>query len=232
MALPKQQLAVYTAVIPSNKRKIKFRGFTVREEKTLLLAQESEDADVILNCVKTILESCIQEKVDIEGLTMFDIEYLMTHIRSKSVGETIQLRMPCDNDASHERTLVGVDVSKIEVKFPEGHETLIPLYDDVSVQMKYPSLRDIVALEQASGLDAVAMCIDKVITHEEVYETRDETREEMMDFIESLTKEQLQRIEDKFFMKMPVFEHDLVYKCRTCGHQHVKTIRGLSNFFV
>lgn len=232
MALPKQQLAVYSTTIPSNKRKIKFRGFTVREEKTLLLAQESDDADVILSCVKTILESCIQEQIDIESLTMFDIEYLMTHIRSKSVGETIQLRMPCDKDENHERSLVGVDVSKIEVKFPQGHETMIPLYDDVSVQMKYPSLRDIVALEEASGLDAVAMCIDKIITNEEVFEAKDETKDELMDFIESLTKEQLQRIEDKFFLKMPVFEHELAYKCKTCGHQHIKIIRGLSNFFV
>lgn len=231
MALPKQQLAVFTTVIPSTKKKIKFRGFTIREEKTLLLAQESEDADVILNCVKNILESCIADKVNVEDMTMFDIEYLMTHIRSKSVGEVIQLRMPCDVDENHERSLVGVDVSKIEVKFPEGHETLIHLYDDVSVQMKYPSIRDIVALETATGLDAVVMCIDKIITNAEVYEAKDETKEELLDFVESLTKEQLQRIEDKFFMKMPVFEHELTYKCKTCGHEHVKIIRGLSNFF-
>lgn len=231
MALPKQQLAVFTTSIPSTKKKIKFRGFTVREEKTLLLAQESEDVDVVLASVKAIIESCVTDPIDVESLTMFDIEYLMTHIRSKSVGEVIQLRMPCDKDSAHKRTLIGIDVSKIEVIFPEGHQTLIPLYDNVSVQMRYPTLRDIVQLEKSTGLDAVVLCIDKIITADEIFEAKDETKQELMEFVESLTKSQLQKIEDDFFLKMPVFQHQLTYKCSTCGHEHIKMIQGLSNFF-
>lgn len=232
MSLPKQQLAVFTTSIPSTKQKIKFRGFTVREEKSLLLAQESDDADVILQCVTTIINACVQEPIVVEDLTMFDIEFLLTHIRSKSVGEIIQLRMPCEVDETHDRTLVGVDISKIEVIFPEGHETLIHLYDDVSIQMKYPSVSDIMKLDQATGLDAVVACIDKIITTDEVYRAEDETKEELMDFVESLTKDQLQQIEDRFFRKMPSFQHTINYKCKTCGHDHIKIISGLSNFFV
>lgn len=231
MSLPKQQLPTYTTTIPSTGKKIKFRGFTVREEKILLLAKEEEDPDAIINAIKQILTGCILDPVDVDGMTMFDIEYLITHIRAKSVGEVIELSMPCDVDPSHSKTLVGVNIGQAKVQFPEGHATTIHLYDDVHIKMKYPTLKEISSLEKASGIDAIILCIDSIYTNEEVFDAREQTKEELAEFIESLTNKQLQQIQDKFVDKMPTFEHEFTYKCKTCGHEHVKIIKGMSNFF-
>ena len=96
MALPKPQPAIFTLTIPSTGASAKFRAFNVREEKTLILAEESKDTTTILNAIKEIIIACFGNTVDPEKLAMFDIEYIMTQLRAKSVGEVVNLRMPCD----------------------------------------------------------------------------------------------------------------------------------------
>lgn len=231
MALPKQQLPIFSTVIPSTQKKIKFRGFTVKEEKALLLAQESEDAEVIINAVNEILSACIQDKVDILKLATFDVEYLMTHIRAKSVGETVKLRMPCDENADHKRTNIELDISKINVKIPENHHKVIKLYDDVGVTMKYPTMQTIVDVESATGLEVILMCLDNIFTGEEVFPASEQTREELVDFLDGLTKSQVEKIEKEFFETMPSFEYEFEYKCQECGAEHKKIVRGLASFF-
>ena len=231
MALPKQQLPIFSTVIPSTKQKIKFRGFTVKEEKSLLLAQESEDPDTIVNAVNEILSACIQDKIDVLNLATFDIEYLMTHIRAKSVGETVKLRMPCDVNPDHKRTNIEIDISKIEVRIPEGHSKVIKLYDDVGVTMKYPTIHTILEVEKATGLEVIAMCMENIFTSEEVFPAEEQTKEELMYFLEGLTKAQVEKIENEFFEKMPSFEFEFEYKCQDCGAEHKKIIKGLANFF-
>jgi hypothetical protein len=231
MALPKPQLPTYTTTIPSTKRKIKFRGFTVREEKILLIAQESEDVEEIMAAARNIITACVLDPIDYDSLATFDVEYLMTHIRAKSVGEVVHLTMPCDADPSHKRTPIVIDISKIEVKYPEGHETTIALYDDVGVKMKYPTINSLYAVDGAAGTDIIASCIDSIFTGDEVFAAGDQTPEEIQDFLESLTKQQLQLIEHKFFKLMPRYEYEFRYKCVECGRDHYKVIKGLSNFF-
>ena len=231
MALPKQQLPIFSTTIPSTQQKIKFRGFTVKEEKSLLLAQESEDPDVIINAVNEILSACIQDKIDVLKLATFDVEYLMTHIRAKSVGETVKLRMPCDVDENHKRTLIEIDISQIKVKIPENHHKVIKLYDDVGVTMKYPTMQTIVDVENATGVDVIVMCLENIFTDEEVFPASEQTREEIMDFLDGLTKSQIEKIEKEFFETMPSFEFEFEYKCQECGTEHKKIIRGLNNFF-
>jgi hypothetical protein len=232
MPLPKQQLPVFSAVIPSTKQKIKFRGFTVKEEKSLLLAQETDNIETILSTTKEVLSQCIDTDIDVNKLASFDIEYLMTQIRAKSVGEVIELSMPCDVNEDHRRTPVHVDVSKIEVKFPANHKTKIELYEGVGVVMKYPTVDNLVAFDNADGLESAAMCIDSIYTEDEVFDSKDQTKEEIIEFLESLTKKQFEKIENEFFKTMPVYEYEFDYKCSDCGHVHKKVIRGLANFFV
>ena len=232
MGLPKPQLPIFELTVPSTKQKVKFRQFTVREEKALVQAQQNDDINVITNAVRAIIESCCTNIKDAGALTLFDVEYILTRIRAKSVGESIDLTMPCDADATHNRIPVRVMLEKIEVEFPEGHSKKIDLYDDVGVMMKYPDLDNVAEFDNLDGFDAIIMCIDYIYTAEEVYYSKDQTREELTEFLDDLTQKQVDKIDDVFFNKMPVYKHDIEYTCMECGHVHNKTIKGLSNFFV
>lgn len=232
MALPKQQLAIFQTTIPSTGQKIKFRGFTVKEEKALLLAQETDDPQVTISAIEEVLSACIQDEVDLKELAHFDIEFLITLIRAKSVGEIIELSLACDVDPNHKRIPALIDISKITVNIPKEHKKVINLYDDVGVTMRYPTAHEIAKFKEITGHDAVVMCIENIFTDDEVFDAKDQTPEELSEFVDGLTKKQLKKIEDEFFRTMPTYEYDLEYKCMDCGHVHRKVIKGLSSFFV
>ena len=91
MALPKIDTPRYELTLPSQDIKVQFRPFLVKEEKILLVAMESKNNNEIVTATKDVLTACTFEKLDIEKLPMFDIEYLLLQIRSKSVGEVATL---------------------------------------------------------------------------------------------------------------------------------------------
>ena len=82
--LPKIDVPTYEIEIPSTKEKIKVRPFTVKEEKLLLIAMETKEANDIINTVKQIIGNCIIEgKVNIDKLPFFDVDYLFIFLRAK-----------------------------------------------------------------------------------------------------------------------------------------------------
>jgi hypothetical protein len=232
MTLPKPQHPIFTTKIPSIGQVVKFRGFTVKEEKTLLLAQETKDTAVIVEAIKAILDSCFDGKVKVSELAYFDVEYLISVVRSKSVGEVIELNLPCDVDVGHRRALTSIDISKVTVSTPEGHTKNILLYDDVGVIMRYPTIDEITKFEELDSLVSVAKCIESIYTNDEVFDAKDQTEAELVDFLSSLTAAQLKKIEDGFFKTMPSYEHVVQYKCPECGKEHKKLVKGLASFFV
>ena len=229
--LPKQVLPIYELVLPSTGKKINYRQMVVREEKILLQAQETDDIKVIINCVKEIIKNCTTGVKSVYELTTFDVELIITRIRSKSVGEKIDLIMPCDDDPLHERANVVVNLDTIEVNKPSNHVKKIHLFDDVGVIMRYPSLDDFY-IEKISKLDYIKLCIESIYDKNNVFKSKDIDAKEMDEFVESLTEEQVLKIYNLFFDSMPRFEHTIEYKCPSCGKQHTKTLRGLSSFFV
>lgn len=232
MTLPKQSYKFYSVTVPSTKKQIKFRPFTVREEKQLILAQESDDIPTITGAIKEVLKACIQDDVDVSTLSIFDIEYLMTQVRAKSVGEIVNLSMPCAMDANHEKIPVRIDLTKIQVTTPEGHKDVIPLFDDVGVKMKYPTLDMLNVMEEADAFELAILCTDYIYDSQEIHRAVEQTHDELREFYESLDAPQFKKIEEMFFRTMPVYQHELTYVCPACKHEHKRVIKGLSNFFV
>jgi hypothetical protein len=237
MALPKMNAPLYNVTIPSNKKEVKFRPFLVKEEKSLLLAQQSEDPKVMINTLKSVIENCIVDDVDVDKLATFDYEYLFTQIRAKSVGEIVELLFLCDTcDDDKAKAQVNLDISKFKVEFPEGHDNKISLFDDVGIVMNNPTLATLDKLEKIkegdvnSIFDVVADCMESVYTTEEVFNTKDQTKQEVIDFLENLTQEQFKKIES-FFLTMPKLQQKVEYNCPVCNKHHVKTMEGLASFF-
>jgi hypothetical protein len=231
MPLPKPQLPIFNLEIPSTGQRVTFRQFTVREEKVLIQAKEHDDINIMKNAIKQIISSCVTGIENVDDLTLFDVEYILTKIRAKSVGEIVELTMPCDADPKHDRINVQINLDAIHVTTPEGHSKNVLLYDDVGIALKYPSIDDVDKIEDVSEFDAIILCVDYIYTGEEVFLAKEQTREELVEFLESLTQKQIEKIDAVFFRTMPEFKHEFSYKCPTCEHEHSKVIKGLSNFF-
>lgn len=237
MALPVQNTPIYTIEIPSTKEKFKFRPFLVKEEKALMLSQQSEDIDVMTDTLKSVIESCAKSKIDVDSLATFDLEYIFCQIRAKSVGEIIELIFHCDTCEDDKAAVkLSFDITKIGVKFKEGHTKKIELFGDVGIVMKYPNIQTLNKLLN-SNIDEtdeitkiITECIDYIYDSEEIFYAREQTTEELVNFIENLTSEQFNKVQD-FFATMPRMEEQVRYNCPVCGKEHNKILTGLSNFF-
>jgi len=233
--LPKKSPTMYELKVPSTGAKIKFRPYTIREEKLLMLAEQSGEIAVMVNALKAIISACTNEKVKVDDLAVFDLEYIMAKLRSKSVGETVRLQFDCEADPKHDKAVVDMDMSKIEVTFTEGHDKVIKLYDDVGVIMRYPNIEMMEALAKIEENPDVIFgiiydCIETIFDKEEMHKANEQKPEEIAEFIDNLEKVEFKKLEN-FFLTMPKFHHTIEYKCPTCGKEHKKYVAGFENFF-
>lgn len=239
MALPMSNTPIYTLTIPSSGKVVNYRPFLVKDEKALLIAQQSEKLEVMINTLKGVIKSCIEDtEVDIDSLATFDLEYIFTQIRAKSVGEVVELLFKCDTCEDEKAvTKLNIDLTQIQVvKVPE-HATKIPLFGNVGIVMKYPTAALIEKLSEASletdinkTFEIVVECIDYIYDENEVYSAKDHTKAEMMEFLNNLTSEQFGKIQT-FFSTMPKMTKAVSYNCPVCGTKHDKVLEGLASFF-
>ena len=236
MALPKLDLPIYELVLPSTKKKIKYRPFLVKEEKVLLIALESNDEKNIREAVVQLLKNCIQSRLKVENLSIFDLEYIFLNIRAVSVGEEVQMKITCSDDGETE---VGynLNLTDVTVNFPEGHSNKIMLTDTTGVIMKYPSFDRFVdanfagkGVTQENVLNIIAESIDQIFQGEEVFDQSTTSKKEFLQFVESLTNEQLIKLQE-FFETAPRLEHNFRITNPKTGVESDYTISGLSNFF-
>jgi len=235
MALPKINTPTYELVIPSTDEKIKYRPFLVKEEKILMMALESKENSQIIGSVKEIVKTCTFEKVDISKLPMFDMEYIFLQIRSKSVGEVSQIRVLAPDD---KKTMIDteVDLSKVEVEVGEGHNPKIDLGNKLGVLMKYPTIdsftdSDVQEITAGNMLDVIVSCIAHISDGEEVFESKDQTKEEMIDFVEQMNTGQFKEVQ-KFFDTMPKLKHTIKVTNPKTKVKSEVVLSGLNDFFV
>ena len=236
MTLPKIDVPTYSMKVLSTNSTIKYRPFLVKEEKILLVALESGETDDIINAIQQILNSCIVEgNINTTELPTFDIENIFLNIRTKSVGETSDLNIPCISDTCEAFTQHTIDLEKVGIITDENHTNKINLTNKIGVIMKYPSVNGLSDVDMSGddvdqSLNIILACIDSVFDGKNEYDFRDYTSEERIEFIENLTQQQLSEIQN-FFETMPVLRYDLDFKCGRCGERGIVPITGLQNFF-
>tara|TARA_B100000575_G_C23137700_1_gene661309 strand:- start:3321 stop:4037 length:717 start_codon:yes stop_codon:yes gene_type:complete len=237
MPLPQINAPTYELVIPSSKKKIRYRPFLVKEEKILVIAMESNDVADIARAVKQVLGQCILSKgIKIDKLSTFDIEYLFLNVRGKSVGETVDIQITCPDDGVT-NVPVNVALDEIKVTFDPTHDKDIILDEKLKMRMKYPSLDQFikenfevenVGFEQS--IEMIASCVDMIFSEEETWTGSDFTQKEMVDFLEGLGSKQFKELE-KFFATMPKLTHEIkVLNPKTKVQSTVK-LEGLAAFF-
>ena len=231
MPLPDIVTPTYELVIPSSKKKLKYRPFLVKEQKVLILALEENASAQILEAIKTIFKSCIITRFKMDDLSIFDVEYIFLQLRGRSIQETIDVEVPCDDD-EEVKVPVSFPVDAVKVNFPKGHESTIKLNEDIVVQMKYPNLDYFAKVnfteEETDPYELVATCIDRVYNKGE--DCGSFTAEEAHRWLETLTNDQFESIQN-FFDTMPTLRHELTVTNPNTGTKTTAVIEGLVNFF-
>jgi len=237
MALPTINTPTYELVVPSTDEKIKYRPFLVKEEKILLIASESGKQEDIINAIKQIATACTFGKLKIGRMPMFDVEYIFLQIRAKSVGEVSELTLIAPDD-KETRVIVEVDLSEVKVQEIEGHTNKIELTDEMGIYMQYPTVdtfgkSGMTEITASNMLEVISACIAQVYDKkgEEVWESKDSTKKELVDFIEQLSSKQFAEIQ-KFFDTMPKLKHVVTVKNPKTKVETDVVLSGLSDFFV
>ena len=237
MTLPKINVPEYTLVVPSTEEEIKFRPFLVKEEKLLLLSQESGDEKSLYAAIKNLVNNCCYNKIDVDALPLFDIEYVFLQIRAKSVNEIADVKVICPDDGETEVD-IKVDLTKVQVHIDDKHNSKIPLTDDIGVVMAYPNLASILLTstgddEQTASdkmFQMIQDCILQIWQGEETFEAMDYTDKDKKDFIESLNHNQFEKIQ-QFFETMPTVKHEVEVTNPNTKVVSKIEIEGMNSFF-
>lgn len=233
MALPKIDLPIYEMKLPSTGEKVKYRPFTVKEEKILLTSQESNDVNQIVLSIKQIINNCLIGKT-VDELAVFDIEYILLTLRSRSVDNVVKFTIT-DPD-TEEKVDIELDLSKVKIQKEDSHTNKIKLSDEYFLFMRYPTIDEFSILlgdEKSSSeknYDVMLSCMDKLVSKEDVYKFSDFTKEEVTEFVDSLQTDHTKKIKD-FFDTLPKIRHEIPYK-NSEGKDKTFVIQGTQTFFI
>jgi len=232
MALPTIEAPKYFLTVPSTKETIEFRPFLVKEEKVLMIAQEAGTNQSMISAMKDIINSCTFGSLDLYSLAMSDLEYILLQLRSKSVGETSNIKFQCDE--CDEIIDMTIDLSEIEVSESKNEEHKIQLTDDVGITLKSPGLKEAEVAARSSKtnntiVQSLMTVIESVYDAEAVYPFNDASPKEIENFIESLSSQQVVKIKE-WVDGLPSLKKEIKFKCSK-GKERTKILSGLDDFF-
>ena len=223
----------YSLEIPSTGENKNFRPFLVKEEKVLLLAQESNNENEIINSIKNTVKSCVADIDNIDELTPSDLEYIFIQLRSKSVGEMVSPTIICPETG--ESVEVNLSLNDLTIKRDKNHTKNIKIKDDLIITMKYPTIRMIqeknLSIDQNASdfYDLIVECIEKIQTTEELLDADFISFEEKNEFVENMTNSQFKKIM-QFFVTSPKIEYTIHYNTSD-GVERKMVLNSIMDFF-
>ena len=233
MALPKLNSLTYELILPSTGKPLTYRPFLVKEQKALMIAQESEDEKLIQRTFAQIIKDCVIDDVDPYTMPMFDIEYIFLRIRAKSVGEKVKLNLLCPDD-EETQVEVEIDLEEVNVQMNVEHSNIVKITEDVSIIMKYPNLKDTSGFTDVGEVKAlfemIKKCIHEIHDGETVYNIVDVSNKDLDDFIDSMSTENFEALSN-FFETMPKLIHVIEVKNPNTKKKVEIPIEGLQSFF-
>lgn len=233
MPLPKIDQPLFDMTIPSTKKKITFRPFLVKEEKILLVAQQSGNDTEIIRAIKQILTRCVQEELDLDSLAIFDLEYMFLKLRAKSVNNVVKLSYRDTEDG--EIYNFELDLDTIEVEMPKTINSKIEINENVGMTMKYPTAS---ITDRMKNFDNevdlmtffIVNCIDTIYDEETVYVASDFSEQEITEFLDGLDVKSFEKIRE-FFESIPRLYHKIEYTNSIESKRSIE-LTSLKDFFM
>ena len=233
MALPKLASAKFELTLPSTGEKIEYRPFLVKEEKALMIAQQSNKTEDMMRVVQDVIQACTFDKVDGKNLPTFDLEYVFLQLRAKSVGETVELSVTCPDD-NETKVKVSVNLEDVQCHKEVAHDTNIRLTDEIGLIMDYPKVDTVAKVDMKNEIEStfavIKSCIRQVYDSNNVYEKVDMDPADLDEFIESMSHEQFQKVQT-FFDTMPKVKHLVKVKNPKTGVESEVILQGMQDFF-
>ena len=198
------------------------------------MAQESGDQKSMIQAVGDLVNSCTFGKIDANNSPTFDIEYIFLKIRSKSVGETVELTVTCPDD---EKTKVPVKLKLDDIKVLTDvtHRSEIDVTDTIKIAFRYPLLNDTMNLDSGNSVDApfkmINSCVESIHYGDDIYQKVDITEKDLEEFIDQLTGEQFENIMN-FFSTMPKLRHVIQVTNPKTNVKSEVVLEGLQSFLV
>jgi hypothetical protein len=235
MALPKLNTPQYELELPSTGGKIKFRPFLVKEQKLLMMAQESKNETEITDAISNIINSCTDGKVNAKTSPLFDVEYVFLQLRAKSVGETADLKVKCPDD-NETYVDVKINLMDVSVQMTENHKNVVEITDSIKIVMKYPVLNDMKNVDNKSKevdnvFHLLKTCINEIHDGDVIYSKIDMTEKEIDEFVDSLNTSQFESLMD-FFKTMPKLRHPISVTNPKTNKKGEIIMEGLDSFLV
>jgi|APSaa5957512535_1039671.scaffolds.fasta_scaffold00506_16 hypothetical protein len=232
MALPKLAVPTYTLTIPSTGATVKFRPYLVGEEKILMLALESDNVNSMLLAITDVIDRCfIDNVVSTRTLKMFDIEYIYSQLKSKSVGETSEVSYKCGScdEPNPLKFNLETDIAVSNLDIMENKD--IKLSDTIGVKLKYPNITEVLKMEESSDIiTKLTHCIDYIYEGDIIYESADTSETELTEFVESFSSDQFEKVTG-FLANVPKTTLKRTFTCHKCKDKQDVVLEGIHNFF-
>ena len=234
MALPKLETPIYTLTIPSTDEKIKYRPFLVKEQKRMMIAQESEEDQQIIDAMKQLINDCTFKKIDADICPLFDAEYIFLKIRSKSVGESITVNVTCpdDEETKVEKT---IKIDDIKVSVFDDHTNEVEITDNIKMVFDYPLLSSFAKYGNAKQSEMTFIvindCIKEIHHGDEIHNKKDMSKKELSEFIDSLNGDQFKKVMG-FFNTMPKLRHVIEVENPKTKVKSEVVLEGIRSFLV
>ena len=232
--LPNVNEVEFYTTIPSTKQKIKYRPFTVKQQKALLFARESGETMDIINAVCNVLQEVVVDQIKVRELASFDIEYLFLQIRGKSIGENVEFKLKhFHNPECNKSNELMMNIDDIQVTFPDGQDNKIQLNDQYGVVLKYPTLEALDNIDLTDNIESnlkfISNSIEMVYDNDKVYD--DFNSAEAYEFLMTLSPTQFQKIV-RFYQNLPFVSTTITYTCKHCNQEDTIRFKGLADFFM
>lgn len=231
MQLPKIDSPTFQVKLVSIDKPVRFRPFTVKEEKILLMAEEGKDNWEVLSAIRQVINNCCISEIDVDKLPLFDIEYFFLQLRAKSVNNISTLRYKDNNDNITREFEVNLD--DIKPIIDSNHSNTIKITDKITVKFRYPSLDIAIKLskmEKTTNVEYLAECLDKVFEQDEVYDASLFTFEQKLEFINSFNSKAFEKVVEAFISTMPKLKHKIEY-VNSKEEKRTITLEGFRSFF-
>ena len=163
---------------------------------------------------------------------MFDLEYLFLKIRANSVNNKVELVFKDLEDEKEYK--FEVDLNAIEVEYPKNADPKIPIDEKMGIMMRYPSAtiyddKNFLSLGQDALFELMIRCIDKIYKDDELIDASTYTREEIAEFVDSLSVSTFEKIQS-FLTNAPTMKHLITYR-NSLGNERKIELTTLTDFF-
>lgn len=241
--LPKIQVTTYTVTLPISEKTVKYRPYTVKEQKILAMAKESEDNNTLIDAILQVMQNCILDSTDARELPLTDVEYLFYMLRARSESESIDLKYKCENIIEKEdatkvcnhimdyrlNLLTELEIQKNEIS------DIIEVTDKVGIKLRHQRFeRDTIGdtiPTPTEMLEIIAKNVEYIYDETSSYSPKDVPMQNIIEWIGELPPEKYKKIEE-FFDNEPKIIKKLDIKCTKCGFDHSIIVEDIFDFFI